>query len=336
MDINDLEIFIYTYNRKEMLNTMLNSLFNQTITGFKITVIDNCSTDDTVDFVNSLMLTHPKLRVYSNPYMDRKLSLQKVKDLASTKYMMALHDDDCLSPYYIETVLKILDKFDNIDLICSVGSCFYQESEILPVNFRTINFAVFKNQLEFTAHIYSSFFVNGNNSLWFPTVVYKSEYYKKQATTTKFGKAGDKPFVINAINNGICIQLREPLLFNYRLHSGQDSAQTNIDPNPQQIVEHHKFFKSILGREDWSKAFYDAFSLEWLDFLYNWGHNSQKSEDKIKFIELLVKNSLISKDIRKESYKKYIEQKKEQVKNLVLNEKSFILDLQMNEIYKSV
>ena len=43
---SDIEIFIITYNRWDLLKITLNSLLNQDINGFSITVLDNGSDFD--------------------------------------------------------------------------------------------------------------------------------------------------------------------------------------------------------------------------------------------------------------------------------------------------
>ena len=48
VDYSQLEVFVLTYNRADKLGKMLDSLGCQTAQGFRITVLDNASTDDHV------------------------------------------------------------------------------------------------------------------------------------------------------------------------------------------------------------------------------------------------------------------------------------------------
>ena len=54
-----IEIFILTYNRLPYLKSAINSALNQSIKNLKITIMDNCSTDGTEDYVKSLQKNIP-------------------------------------------------------------------------------------------------------------------------------------------------------------------------------------------------------------------------------------------------------------------------------------
>jgi glycosyltransferase involved in cell wall biosynthesis len=52
ININDIQIFILTYNRANYLKDSINSLLNQTIRPNIITILDNNSTDNTEEVVS--------------------------------------------------------------------------------------------------------------------------------------------------------------------------------------------------------------------------------------------------------------------------------------------
>ena len=106
------------------------------------------------------------------------------------------------------------------------------------------------------------------------------------------GKAADKPFVLSSLQNGKCIQIREPGIFMYRHHEAQDTYSKAINPNPEQIFEHQKFFKNILKQ---NKFCYYAFSLEWLEVFYRWGNNDCSKKAKHAFLKEAHKQHLLRK-----------------------------------------
>ena len=48
MECTNLDVFVLTYNRAEYLRIMLDGLCTQTAKGFKIKILNNCSTDNTL------------------------------------------------------------------------------------------------------------------------------------------------------------------------------------------------------------------------------------------------------------------------------------------------
>ena len=92
-----IEIFILTYNRLSYLKSAINSALNQSIKNLKITIMDNCSTDGTEDYVKSLQKKYSNLYYYKQrknvSVLDNFLS---VRQLVSAEYVLIFHDDDIL------------------------------------------------------------------------------------------------------------------------------------------------------------------------------------------------------------------------------------------------
>ena len=52
--MNDLCIYITTYNRVQYLKLAIDSILNQSYDNFTLIILDNCSTDGTYEYVLSL------------------------------------------------------------------------------------------------------------------------------------------------------------------------------------------------------------------------------------------------------------------------------------------
>ena len=63
MEYKNLDVFVLTYNRAEYLKIMLDSLCTQTATGFNIKVLNNCSTDNTIEVVKDIQKKHPERNI---------------------------------------------------------------------------------------------------------------------------------------------------------------------------------------------------------------------------------------------------------------------------------
>ena len=63
--MSSLEVFILTYNRAGYLKESIESVLNSTFRDFTLTVVDNCSTDNTEEVVRSF--DDPRLKYVKHP-----------------------------------------------------------------------------------------------------------------------------------------------------------------------------------------------------------------------------------------------------------------------------
>jgi glycosyltransferase involved in cell wall biosynthesis len=112
-----LEIFIITYNRASKLETTLSTLSNSVLKNCKITILNNCSSDDTLEicrkyvniFSNMSIVTH-SINIGSSPNLLRSFELSK------SNYTWILCDDDFLSLEYMDDVFQVIEDC-KVDLI---------------------------------------------------------------------------------------------------------------------------------------------------------------------------------------------------------------------------
>lgn len=110
-----LTISMPVYERKEFFTYALESALNQTVK-CKIIVIDNCSSHNYFEKV----CKEKNIPYYRN---ERNIGMAgnfaKGYELADTKYVMNLQDDDLLSPEYVESFMKAVNLHPDIDVFFS-------------------------------------------------------------------------------------------------------------------------------------------------------------------------------------------------------------------------
>lgn len=105
----EISVIIPTYNRSKLLKRAIESVVKQSFTDFEIIIIDDCSEDDTQDFVKSI---HDQRLVYFRHSKNRGGSAARNTGIkrAKGKYITFLDDDD----EYTDDRLKILkDAIEN-------------------------------------------------------------------------------------------------------------------------------------------------------------------------------------------------------------------------------
>lgn len=293
--MKDIEVFILTRNRADLLSYSLESILNQTHK-VKVTVVDNNSSDLTEKYITDLMSKYPNLNYYrQDKFVKFRENFGTAKSLAKAEYVMFFHDDDILHPQYIEAAYKLVNTYDNVDLVCGLLTTFKDQSEINHKVHKEINYSLFNNKKEFVSHIYSAFFTD-DSSIMFPHVIYKTENVKPiPFQDDLYGKIADKPFVLDAIKNGKCIQIRNKDMLMYRIHPGQDTNNISTGPYPNEVANHNKKFKDVLNNSLFDRIKFNVFSDCWLKGLYGWGMGEVNRLEFRNFIKEAYYNETINK-----------------------------------------
>lgn len=129
----DLSIIIVNYNTRQLLKRCLESIKKENLKDFEVIVIDNSSTDRSVDYLNSLKW--PNLRLIEN-----KINLGFAKAVnqglknAQGEYFLLLNSDIVVKPQAIEKMIDFASKHSKVGVVGGrlfhpdgslQGSCFY-------------------------------------------------------------------------------------------------------------------------------------------------------------------------------------------------------------------
>lgn len=111
-----LELIIITYNRSSYLRSTLNSLLNSKASKYKITVLDNSSTDDTL-LVCNLFKDFTNLNIVSHKNnIGLGANIIRAIEISSSIYTWVLCDDDFIDISGFEDVEAVLSEGE-VDLI---------------------------------------------------------------------------------------------------------------------------------------------------------------------------------------------------------------------------
>lgn len=253
--LNDLQIYIPTFNRAEFLKESLESLVFQTAGVPNITVFNNESTDHTSDVIKSFSKYGVKEFKSQGSLLE---CMNKVKNMTSSKYVMIFHDDDILNRKYLEFAIKALNTYPNIAFITTRTKNFTDKKEInkkdaLPSHY------LFSQQIELSAFMY----VHERVALQ-PTI-YKFELFKEHKLDPEsFGKFFDWPYLVNLSNYGNVVVFSDLNMFWVRIHKNQWTwDRKNSVWKVDQMINWHKcFFEALHAKEKFSTGsfcFYSKF-----------------------------------------------------------------------------
>ncbi len=112
-----------TYNVSPWVEEAIRSVLNQTYRDFELLVVDDASTDDTLDRVRAI--DDPRIRIAAFPNnVGLAENLNRGLDIIDTELVARMDGDDIAEPDWLETGIKILDKYPEVG-ICSFGFQFF-------------------------------------------------------------------------------------------------------------------------------------------------------------------------------------------------------------------
>ncbi|WP_066381839.1 MULTISPECIES: glycosyltransferase family A protein [unclassified Anabaena] len=128
----EISIIICTYNRARYLNKCIDSVLNQTFTNWELLIVDDGSSDNTVEIVNPYLAKYNNIRYLK--HQNKKQCYAKNAGIQASfgKYLTFLDSDDSYKPNHLEPRLAYMKAHPEIDLI--QGGVFSEE-EILVADY---------------------------------------------------------------------------------------------------------------------------------------------------------------------------------------------------------
>jgi glycosyltransferase involved in cell wall biosynthesis len=118
-----LTVLMPTYNVAPWVEEAIRSVLNQTYRDFELLVVDDASTDDTLDRVRAI--DDPRIRIASFPNnVGLAENLNRGLDLIDTELVARMDGDDIAEPDWLVTGVHVLDTCPEVG-ICSFGFQFF-------------------------------------------------------------------------------------------------------------------------------------------------------------------------------------------------------------------
>lgn len=238
-----LTVFVLTYNRANYLKLSIQSILEQTYKDFCLVILDNASNDNTEETIkyfkdNRMIYIRHKENIGADGNGNFALKM------VSTPYFIIFHDDDLMMPHFIEKELETIQKYD-FDILSSFAKHIDENGHILDYYRKTANKPIIYSGTKY----FESFISVSPNTIYCPSVIYKTEFIKKHkllVDNKKTGPASDVFLFLEIEKHGGKIGILPLELFFYRHHSKQDS---NINNSFLQI----KLLKYLLNHSYYSK-----------------------------------------------------------------------------------
>lgn len=241
--MSKVSIVIPSYNHALYLLQRLESIAAQTYKDWEAIIIDDQSTDNSVEIITKFIEKNPSFKVKHFIVNDTNsgsgyYSWQKGIELAETKYIWIAETDDYSEPNFLEELVNILDQNNKIAL-AFCGSNYVEIDEIIydsknrtkdlnveKREYKVIDNSVFLNKMPFETYI-----TNGSS------VVFRKQYLEIPATIFTNRQCSDIFLWSYLLEKSSFAFLNKNLNF-FRRHEGSTSSY--LQKNKLETIYHEK------------------------------------------------------------------------------------------------
>lgn len=115
--MSSIDIVIPNFNYGHYLQACVESVTSQGVDNLRILIIDNASTDNSVDIAQALSRADPRITVVVHPEnLGANASFNEGVDWAEADYFLILCCDDLLAPGALKKAMSVLDEQPNVTL----------------------------------------------------------------------------------------------------------------------------------------------------------------------------------------------------------------------------
>ena len=106
-----LSVIIPLYNKESYIKNTLRSVLEQNFTDFEIIIVNDGSTDNSLEIVSSFK--DERIQVIHQPNSGASSSRNKAIQSAKTQYIAFLDADDFWFPNHLEELVQLIQDFPN-------------------------------------------------------------------------------------------------------------------------------------------------------------------------------------------------------------------------------
>ena len=126
-----VSVVLPTYNRAEYLSKAIDSILNQTFQDFELIVVDDGSTDNTMDILKAYLSKSDKIKVIRHIHNQGvSVSRNRGNQYATGKYIAIMDSDDFAYPSYLETVVAFMEKNPDVTVGVPMKNKFIEEKGV--------------------------------------------------------------------------------------------------------------------------------------------------------------------------------------------------------------
>ncbi len=230
-----ISVIMSVYNGEEFLKETMDSILRQTFKDFELIVIDDCSTDNSLNILQDYQKSDKRIKILHNEKnMRLQASLNRGIDAACGEFIARVDADDIMRFDRLEKQYKFMKKHSHL-LMSACKFYWYIDGKIVT-NPMIQRLDSNSNDARFLF----------SNPICHPCVIMKTEVAKEMKYNTEFTCSEDLELWTRMVLDRKKIAIQRERMMLYRIHKNQITANSS----EAQAIQHRKimakFYKSVL------------------------------------------------------------------------------------------
>lgn len=258
-------IIIPLYNKENFLKATLESVFEQTFSDYEIIVVNDGSTDNSLEVLKSIK--HKKIEIYNQKNQGvsaaRNLGIEK----STSDYCCFLDSDDIWKPNHLESLHELIQNFPQADFFCTryqteIGkNKFIKNTFDFDDSFQGLITDFFKSSLISRIATSSS------------TCISRKIYTEIGGFNININSGEDLDYWIRiALKYKVAISNQTTLNYNFRIEN-QGLSKTNIE---RRLLPDFDIYESEENQNSSLKRFLDLYRIEYALHFHICGNSNKK------------------------------------------------------------
>ena len=232
MSAPTISVLMTAYNREDFIAEAIESVLASTFTDFELLIVDDASTDKTVEIAQTFAAKDSRINVVVNKKnLGQFANRNKAASYATGTYLKFVDSDDLIYPHTLASMLQAMQEFP----MAAMGFCHTIGEAPKPLPF------LVEPQEAFRQH----YLAGGLLFIGPIGTIIKTTAFNAVGGFEDFGMPSDNHFSLK-IAGAYCTVAMEPKLFYWRRHSNQ--VFTMDDKNHRAFLNNYNFSVDLLRK----------------------------------------------------------------------------------------
>lgn len=219
-----VSIIMPVYNAEKYLSEAIESILTQTYKKFEFIIIDDGSTDNSLEIIKSYALKDKRIKFFTRENKGLVNTLNELISLSNGKYIVRMDADDISLPKRVEMQVTFMEKYKDIYLAGTKYDLLIEQNTDIQLidSMRRIQ----KKVNSFTNNISQNVLIG--YVLLHPTWIFRKELISLIGNYKNYNHCEDGEFLFRILSNGYKIGIIEEKLFKYRIYNNSKSCNDRL------------------------------------------------------------------------------------------------------------
>ncbi len=239
-----ISVVMPVYNSGQLIHPTIKSILNQTYSNFEFIIINDASTDNTLETIKKYQTKDKRIIIINNDKnLGISLSSNKGLNIAKGKYIAMMDHDDISLPDRFEKQVNYLEKHKDVFLIGTGNNYIDKDGKILN-KIKTLT----------TSEKIKKEIISGTNRICHPSIMFRNNTEIRYRE--KIYYAQDVDFFLQLLSENKVLTNIPDILFNYRVHD----TQTSMEKRNKQLLFYKKAIEFYHQRIKYGNDEYNIFN----------------------------------------------------------------------------